>query len=222
MCVDMEKKLNIYIFLAVYLGIFVTTSCSTNFVPKLADKNSTNQRSIANSELDEFKTYYDSQLSLDRKSEINALQEGLAKYLIEAAHRDDEYKIKIYNEATTYFNKTYPLLLENIRTEKKGGTLFRTIKKAPLWTLKDELFFLNKSVESLPAPTVSIDLLEGIKLIAPFYKNMNIYKKAAMAGAYQNLFQTFIKSELNLYPSFNEIDDIIALEGNDNDKIFIK
>ena len=213
------KTLNHFVLSAALLSALITSSCST-YVDSRREETT---RSIANSQIDlvieEFKSHYEADLSEARKVEIKTVQENLVKYLLEATHSDDAYKIKIYNDATAYFNKIYPVLLENIRTEKKGGKEFVAIKKAPIWTLKDELNFLNRQVENLPKPKVSIDLIEGMKIVTPFYKNMTAESKAAMGAKYDVVAAKLLGAELNLHPSFQELDAIVDFQGSDNEKI---
>lgn len=97
-------------------------------------------REIANSDLEalleEFRGYYDANLSADRKAEIKTVQENLLKYLIDATESSDAYKIQIYRDANNYFNKVYPLVLQNIRNEKLGIKEFKEIKKHHYGRLK--------------------------------------------------------------------------------------
>lgn len=219
----MKKKLSIFIVLPSLIAALVVSSCSSNFTPK-TNYNEGLQRTVANSQLDqlfdEFKTHYESDLSADRKAEIKTVQENLLKYLIEATHSDEGQKIKIYNEATVYFNKIYPVLLENIRNEKKGLKTFTPVIKAPLWTLKDEIEFLNKEVEKFPSPKVSIDLLDGMKMMTPFYKNLSAEDKALAKANYDKGAEKLLGSHIDLNPSFNEIENVIEHKGSDEEKIF--
>lgn len=220
----MKKKLNIIIVLPSLILALLATSCSTNLSSVANYKNSSkNTRTVANSQLDqlfsEFKSQYESDLSADRKAEIKTVQENLLKYLIEATKGDDSHKIKIYNDATVYFNKMYPVLLENINNEKKGIKTFTPIVKAPLWTLKDELDYLNKEADKFPKPKVSIDLLDGMKMIAPFYKNVSSEEKASMSVNYDKEAEKLLGAQFDLHPSFTEIDSIIEFKGSDDEKI---
>lgn len=180
-------------------------------------------RKIANSNLDliidEFKSYYDSNLSLDRKNEIKLIQENLLKYLIEATSSDDTYKIKMYKQANQYFNKVYPQILHNIRNEKAGKKDFLIIQKAPQWTLKEELRFLNGVADLLPAPQVKIDLLEGLSLLSPFYKNINLDAKEKIGNHYGRAIQKIMGEKFNLHPSFSEIENL--MEANESEQVKI-
>jgi predicted unusual protein kinase regulating ubiquinone biosynthesis (AarF/ABC1/UbiB family) len=220
----MKKKLNSIIFLVASIMLLVT-SCSTvqNPIRLSPNEHFGSSRAVANSDLDvlvdEFKAHFESELSADRKAEIKTVQENLLKYLIEATNSDDAYKIKIYNDASNYFNKIYPVLLENIRTEKKGGKTFAAIKSAPIWTLKDELNFLNAEVENLPAPKIKVDLLEGLKIVSPFYKNLEAEKKAKLGANYDKTAGKILGAEFDLHPSFTELESLVEFNGTDDEKI---
>lgn len=201
---------------------FLASACALP-TPKIADHSIDSGRNVANSKLeliiDEFKSYYDSNISLDRKAEIKTVQENLLKYLIEATSTDDNYKIKMYGEASNYFNKMYPLILENIRNEKNGKKEFAVIEKAPLWTLKEEIKYLNKVVDKLPATKVRIELLEGLSLMSSMYKNINKENKAKLGEQYGTAVKKVMGSEFDLHPSFGEIEKIIEAEGSEKQKI---
>jgi predicted unusual protein kinase regulating ubiquinone biosynthesis (AarF/ABC1/UbiB family)/thiaminase len=180
-------------------------------------------RVIANSDLEllieEFKGYVDANLSVERKQEIRTVQENLLKYLIEATESTDAYKIKIYREANTYFNKVYPLVLQNIRNEKLGVKEFNVIKKAPLWSLKEELRYLNKEADSLPAPKVKVDLIEGLTLFSEIYKNIDQEQRTQMGANYQATVQKFMGEEFNLHPSYAELETLVEGQGTEEQKI---
>ena len=180
-------------------------------------------RVIANSNLDliidEFKGYYESSISLDRKNEIKLVQENLLKYLIEATSSDDAYKIKMYKEASHYFNRVYPQILHNIRNEKAGKKEFLVIQKAPQWTLKEELRFLNGVADLLPAPKVKVDLLEGLSLLSAFYKNINQETKGKLGNQYGVTVKKLMGENFDLHPSFNEIETLIDNQGSEQEKI---
>jgi len=212
----MKMKPNQLILLSALSAVLLFNSCATP-VPHHYG------RAVANSQLEsifeEFKSSYDNQLSAERKSEIRTVQENLVKYLIEATHSENERKIKIYNQATEYFNKVYPLILQNIRNEKSGVNKFAPIAKAPLWTLKDELDYLNKSVKDLPSPKVQIDLVEGMKLLAPFYKNLAAENKAAAQAKYDEAALKILGDKIDLQPGYKELEDILDFNGSDEDRI---
>lgn len=214
----MKKKLNSIILLVSLLA----ASCSVFNQPSIAPSLD-RSRGLANSAIDqvmdEFKVHFESELSAERRAEIKIIQENLLKYLVEATNSEDSYKIKIYNDASIYFNKIYPVLLTNIRNEKAGNKTFGAIVSAPIWTLKEELNFLNKEVATLPAPKVKIDLLDGLRLIAPFYKNLSPESKASAANDYDKVATKILGKEFNLHPSFAEIENIVEFNGNDNEKI---
>lgn len=213
-----KNKINL-IIIALILSLF-GTSCSHR---PLVNSGSGQNRVIANSPvdilLDEFKGYYDSNLSIDRKNEIKLVQENLLKYLIEATSGEEAYKIKMYKEASNYLNKVYPLVLENIRHEKNGINEFSVIKKAPLWTLKEELRYLNGVADSLPAPKVKIDLLPGLSLFSTFYKNIDQETKAQMGNQYGMAVKKLMGEEFDLHPSFIEIENLLDTEGTEEEKI---
>lgn len=209
------KKLNS----AVVLILFLLSACSEwSHRPSHSP-----DRNIANSKIDliidEFRSHYEADVSAARKGEIRILQENLLKYLIEATHSEEAYKLKIYQQATTYFNRMYPIILANIREEKNGGSKFQEIKKAPLWTLKDELEFLNAEAAAKPAPPFSIDLIEGMKMISPFYKNLDPASRSQLDQQYGHSVNRVLGQEFDLHPSFNEIDSVLTSEESDKDKI---
>lgn len=214
----MKKKLNSIILLVSLLA----SSCSV-FNQPVVGPSVDRSRGLANSAfdqiLDEFKVHFESELSAERRGEIKIIQENLLKYLVEATNSDDSYKIKIYNDASNYFNKIYPVLLNNIRNEKAGNKNFGAIVSAPIWTLKEELTYLNKEVAKLPDPKVKIDLLDGLKLIAPFYKNLSPELKVSAANDYDKAAAKILGKEFNLHPSFTEIENIVEFNDSDDEKI---
>lgn len=208
-------KNNILFFVLVLLF----NSCS--FYSTTSTKQA--ERGVANSKLDqvidEFKSHYESELSLERKKEMATVQENLLKYLIEATHGDDAHKVKIYKDATTYFNKVYPLVLANIREEKAGGKNYKEILKAPLWTLKDELDYLNVEVAKLPVPSVKIDLMEGMKILTPFYKNLTDESRSQLNAQYGKSITKILGQDFDLHPSFDEIESLLMQEDSEEEKI---
>lgn len=180
-------------------------------------------RVIANSDLeillDEFKGYYETNLSVERKAEIKTVEENLLKYLIEATSRDDAYKIKIFKEAENYFNKVYPVVLSNIRAEKAGVKEFTVIKKAPLWSLKEELRFLNNEAAKLPAPKIKIDLLEGLSLFSGLYKDINQENRAKLGDNYKMAVQKVMGADFDLHPNYEEIEKLLDSNGTEEEKM---
>jgi predicted unusual protein kinase regulating ubiquinone biosynthesis (AarF/ABC1/UbiB family) len=167
--------------------------------------------------LEELKTYYASNISEARKAEIITVQENLLKYLIEASSSDEAYKLKNYKEANVYFNKTYPLILANISAEKKNGESFHQVKKAPLWTLEEEIKFLNAEASSLPAPKIEMDLVQGLSILSQMYKHL-INKENIQNGlnkSYETISQKTLGNLFDLRPSFSEIEGL--LEANISD-----
>ena len=205
------KKLNTFVVLLFLL----LTNCAR------VDINQ--NRTIANSTTDqilgELRTALQSSISDDRKNEIRLVQENLVKYLIEMTNSDEAYRIKVFNDATVYFNKVYPVLLSNIKNEKTGFANFTPIVKAPLWTLKDELEYLNKNVANLPNGPFKIDLIEGLKVVAPVYQNLSLEEKNKLGQVYGNTANKLAGGRVDLVPSFEEIDKIVQLDGSDDEKI---
>lgn len=204
--------------------IFTLFLSACSFQKTVVNQTSNDQsRVIANSELeilfDEFKSYVDANLSVERKLEIRTVQENLLKYLIEATESSDADKIKIYREANNYFNKIYPLVLQNIRNERLGLKEFKAIQKAPLWTLKEELRYLNKEASSLPAPKIKIDLIEGLTFFSEIYKNVDAEQKARLGANYEATVQKFMGQEFNLHPSFTELEALLEGSGTEEQKI---
>lgn len=215
-----KNKLNFIPVLLIFT-LFVS-SCSFYKTAVINPSNDQN-REIANSDLDtliqEVKGYYDSNVSADRKAEIKIVQENLLKYLIEATESSDAYKIKIYKEANNYFNRVYPLVLQNIRNEKQGIKEFNEIKKAPLWSLKEEIRYLNKVAADLPAPKIKVDLIEGLSLFSGIYKNIDQEQKAKLGANYETTVQKVMGQEFNLHPSFTELETLLEAEGDEEQKI---
>ncbi len=171
--------------------------------------------------INEFKEYYQAELGPDRREEIKIFQENLLKYLIEASYSNDAHKIKIYKEASVYFNRIYPVLLLNIYREKRGDNRFIPIRQAPQWTLKDEIEFLNKEALSLSPPRFSIDLLKGLKILAPFYQRLPLKMKDKIAGKYSQFSRSAISERIDIYPEFEEIEDLLK-KGQTDDLRIIK
>jgi predicted unusual protein kinase regulating ubiquinone biosynthesis (AarF/ABC1/UbiB family) len=219
----MIKKLNTLFVLLATL-ILLATSCSTP-TPFVVQSNNKidGSRAVANSPtdlvLDELKLLIESEVSTERRTEIKIVQENLLKYLIEATESNDEFKIKVFKNATLYFNRIYPVLMNNIKTEKNGTGTIIPIKSAPIWTLKEELNYLNLEIGSLPNPKIKLDLLDGLRVIAPVFKKFNVEKKTAIAQNYQNAIGKILGTEFDLHPSFSEIENIIEFDGNDDEKI---
>jgi predicted unusual protein kinase regulating ubiquinone biosynthesis (AarF/ABC1/UbiB family) len=184
-------------------------------------------RAIANSDIekiiDEFQSFYQSQISQARKDEIKIVQGNLLKYLIEASASSDADKIKTYKEANTYFNRVYPLILENLRNEKLGINTLVEIKKAPLWTLKEEIRYLNKMAEKLTDPPVKIDLIKGLSIISEMYKNLALNKedKIKINGKYEAIAQKVMGDKFNLHPTFAEL-EALAEENVSEEKRILK
>lgn len=213
----MKMKPNHILVLAALTAGLLLNSCSSPVTPKYS-------RTVANSQLEtvfeEFKSSYENQLSSARKAEIRTVQENLIKYLIEATHGDEEHKIKIYNQASDYFNKVYPLLLQNIRNEKSGVDQFAPIVKAPLWTLKDEIEYLNKESAKLPASKIHVDLIEGLKMLAPFYKNMTAESKDSMKTKYDETAVKLLGDKIDFGPAYSELEALLDFNGSDEERIF--
>lgn len=218
-----RNKIN-FILVTLILSL-LGSSCShvVTSWQKGAEKTAPQSREIASSDIDaiieEFRGHYESNLSAARKAEIQTVQENLLKYLIEASSSDDSYKIKMYNEASEYFNRVYPLILSNIRNEKKGVAEFKEIKKAPLWTLKEEIRYLNKEAQSLPAPKVKIDLMQGLALTSQFYKNVDKETKEKIGGKYQDTVTKVFGENFDLHPKFTDVEALVESEGSDEEKI---
>lgn len=166
-------------------------------------------REIANTDLEELVreviTYTQSNISLERKNEIKIVQENLMKYLVEATSGTDAYKVKMYHEAENYFNKVYPLILFNLRNEKAGIQEFKVITKAPIWTLKEELLFLNKDAAKLPAPQVRVDLVKALSLLTSIYKKID--------------GQNILGAKFDLYPNLKDLDALLASDLSDEARI---
>jgi hypothetical protein len=217
----MKKPITLIVLVAL-----LTSSCSffnDRLGNQTSDLSSTDSsRDVASIKIDqiieEFKNHFESDLSAVRKEEVKIIQENLLKYLIEATNSEDSYKIKIYNDATTYFNKIYPVLLNNIKNEKVGKTSFDEIKRAPIWTLKEEIAFLNREVEKLPTAKVKINLLQALKMINPYYKKLTPELKSALADN-KVVVEKLLGKEFNLPPSFSEIDEVMGIKGSDNERI---
>lgn len=215
-----KNKINLIPIVLIFT--LVVSSCS--FQPsrvETVDKDTS--RVIANSDLevliDEFKSYYNSNLSADRKNEIKTVQENLLKYLIDATESSDAVKIKIYRDANNYLNKVYPLVLQNIRNEKLGIKEFKEIKKAPLWSLKEELRYLNKVAADLPAPKVKVDLIEGLSLFSEIYKGIDQAQRDQLGANYETTVQKFMGQEFNLHPSFTELENLLEANATEEQKI---
>ena len=203
--------------------LVIGTLLITCLIPACSMPVAKQGRGIANTELevllDEFKFHYETELSPARRVEIKILERNILKYLIEATSRDDMYKIKILNEAESYFNKIYPLIINNIRLEKNGEHIFKKINMAPLWTLQEELLFLNHEVEKLPAPKVRIKLLDGISMISGIYKNIDDNYRAKLDGNYQTVVQKLLGADFDLNPSYKEIEKILDSNSSDQEKM---
>jgi hypothetical protein len=221
---SMKKKFN---FLIVVITILLS-SCSV-FNTRTESRLVESPRNVASSSveriLEELKTYIEFDLSPERKEEIKIVQENILKYFIDTTHSDTAHKVQIYHEATNYFNKIYPILLENIRNEKKGVQFFVTIKRAPIWTLEEELKFLNKEVENLPSAAVKVDILQWIKLTSRYYQHLDADSKASIYDLYDTNVNTTNKvikvfgKDFSIPISFSEVDKILQFNGTDEEAI---
>ena len=198
------------------LLFLILDACSTPQVP-------TAQRQVAstniNQVLDEMMNYASSNLSEARLGEIKVLQENLVKYLIEATKSNDTYKIDVYRQATNYFNRIYPSILQNIKNEKSGIKQFTEIKQAPIWSLKEEIKFLNKEALKYPKPQQEVDLIDGLKILAPFYKNISKEDALKLNQKYDNTAAHVLGQEFELKPSYSEIENLVLMDGNDEERI---
>lgn len=214
------NKSSIVLFLLI-LGV-LGSSCSFE---RVAPHYETGQgREIANSELEglieEIKARYEADVSAARKAELKVFQENLLKYLIEATGQSDKGKIATYKQATNYFNRMYPLLMANLKTEKEGGGKFHEIKKAPFWTLKEEIRFLNTEADKFPEAAIKVDLIEGMKLVAPLYGSLEAKQKADLGGNYKNAVTKVLGQDFDLHPDFSELEALLETNyKNDDEKI---
>lgn len=215
-----KNKLN---FISIVLSFTLFVSSCSFYSTQVVKPITGQSREIANSDLDtlieEFKGHYNSNISANRKAEIKTVQENLLKYLIDATESSDTYKIQIYRNANNYFNRVYPLVLQNIRNEKLGLNEFQEIKKAPLWSLKEELIYLNKVVEDLPAPKIQVDLIEGLTLFSEIYKNIDKDQRNILGTNYQSTVQKVMGEEFNLHPSFSELENLLEGDTTETQKI---
>lgn len=181
------------------------------------------ERKIASTSInqlvDEAVGFTESNLSEARKVELKIFQENLLKYLIEASSSEDEHKIAIYRQASEYFNRVYPGIMQNIRNEKTGNKAFTEIKSAPLWSLKEEIKYLNKEAAKMPKPKVEIDLIDGLKIIAPFYKKISMTDADKLSKKYEQSVHKVMGQEFDLHPSYSEIDSLVQFDGSDDEKI---
>ncbi len=201
------------------LVLLIFTSCSQFY-------HSNVQRNVASEAIDklvdEAFLYAQDNLSEARKNDIKILQENLLKYLIEASSSEDAHKIAMYKDATEYFNRIYPAIMQNIRNEKKGINEFSEIKSAPLWSLKDELNYLNKESIHFPKSKIEIDLITGLKLVAPFYKQISEKNSNKLNNQYEKTVHKVMGQEFDLHPSYGELEELLKMEGTsatEEDKI---
>ncbi|MBY0414092.1 MAG: hypothetical protein K2Q18_07995 [Bdellovibrionales bacterium] len=221
-----NKKLNslsvslLLTLLVSFSGTTLITSCSTgdfNQVPR--------EREIANNDIDklieEFRNFYDNNLSAARKEDIKTVQENLLKYLLEATNSNEAYKIKIYKEANNYLNKVYPAVMNNLRNEKNGVNEFVEIKKAPIWTLKEEIRFLNMEAEKLPVGKVKVDFARGLSVFSKLYKSLVIddEMKAKADVKYKAAVQNLMGEKFDLYPSLKELELLIEANISDEKRV---
>lgn len=205
-----------------YLLILLLTFSSCSHDPQMGELPT---RDIANSELEkiieEFKGHYESQISQARKDEIKIVQENLLKYLIEASSATDAHKIKTYKEANNYFNAVYPVILENLSNEKIGVKTNSIILKAPLWTLKEEIRFLNEQVGALPKPKLKIDLIKGLSIISGMYRNLALDEKTKIKinGQYEAVGQKVRGEKFSLFPTFSELETLAEADLSDEKRI---
>lgn len=216
------KKNKFYYLTFVITFSVLTSSCSFN-KSEINTMDSPQSREIANSDLDnlnaEFKALYDFRPSTKRKNEIKVFQENILKYLIDATNSSDEKKILVYKEANNYFNKVYPLLLENFKNEKIGKKVFNEIKTAPLWTLRDELDYLNKAILDLPEPKIKIDLIAGLEILSEFYKHFDKIDKVKLGNRIQSTMQKVLGKDFNLHPKISELENILEANLTEDNRI---
>jgi hypothetical protein len=218
------KRLAPSFYLYLFFALLILSSCSTplNTIVQ-GDRKLSVSRSIADDNLESVLADINSQfssLSPDRKSELKILKENLIKYMLEAINTDDAYKIKIYYRAKTYLNKVFPIILKNIDSEVTGGKEFIIIRKAPLWTLKDELEFLDKEAEAYPKSIYDLDLIQGIKIIDYFNKKFSseIMQKN-IKKIYNKSLNKLSTEALAMVPQYEEVYALTHMDGSDQDKI---
>ena len=221
----MPMKINKTNIVPLLLSItLLAASCSHQSAVSLHETKQ--RRVIANSQLEslfeEIRSRYEADISAARKAELKIFQENLLKYLIEATGSDDKTKIATYKQATTYFNKMYPLLMENLKTEKEGGKSFHEIKKAPQWTLKEEIRFLNKEADKFPAPAIKVDLIEGMKLVAPLYHSLESEQKAKLGDNYKTTANKVLGQDFDLRPEFSELEALLDANDQDDNQRILK
>lgn len=183
------------------------------------------ERKIASASInqlvDEAMGFTVSDLSEGRQAELKTFQENLLKYLIEATSSEDQHKFAVYRQASEYFNRIYPGIMKNIRNEKLGINEYIEIKKAPLWSLKEEIKFLNREAERFPKAKVDIDLIEGLKIIAPFYKTISKEDANKLNKQYEKSVHKVMGETFDMHPSYSEIDSLVQFGGSDEEKILL-
>jgi hypothetical protein len=204
--------------ISLILLVFALISSSCSYSDRRPQERKIASVSV-NQLLEEVVGYAESNLSEARKSELQVFQENLLKYLIEASNSEDEHKIATYHQATEYFNRVYPGIIQNIRNEKSGVNSFVEIKSAPIWSLKDEIRYLNNEASKFPKPKLEIDLIDGLKIVAPFYKTISKADANKLAKQYDKTVHHVMGQEFDLHPSYNEIDSLLKMEGSDEEKI---
>jgi predicted unusual protein kinase regulating ubiquinone biosynthesis (AarF/ABC1/UbiB family) len=197
--------------------LFLLSSCSHQY-PVHTDRKVASE--TINQLIDESILYVNSNLSDARKSEIKTFQENILKYLIASTEIENSEKVAIYNQATIYFNRVYPAIMQNIRNEKSGINQFVEIKSAPLWTLKDEIEYLNAEALKLPKPNIEIDLISGMKIVKPIYKAAAVNNKDKIQNVYDKSVQKIIGQDFDLAPTFSDLESLVQMNGSDEERIF--
>jgi predicted unusual protein kinase regulating ubiquinone biosynthesis (AarF/ABC1/UbiB family) len=180
-------------------------------------------RSIANAnigtDLSEFKKYFQSSISDDRKKELTILQENILKYFIEASKGSDTHKLKTFDEASVYFNKIFPIILNNIKNEQSGIFEFIEIKQAPLWTLKEEIRFLNILAANLPDPKIKINLIEGLEFLSSTFQSISSGQKEVVLKNTDSMFSKILGEKAKVFPSSLEIEEVLSTKGSQHERI---
>ncbi len=108
-------------------------------------------------------------------AEVKKLGENLLRFVLHASFKSDDEKLEILSQAENYFNKTAFQINQNILAIASGrNDDLYTIQKVPLWTVTDEVNWLNRSVEDLPALKVGVNFEYILNMVS--HLNLSLFE----------------------------------------------
>lgn len=153
-------KLTTIIQLIIFLFLYSLVSCT----PKVIRSPSSIDLSSIAKEMSQkgWEAIPESQ-----KAELIILRDNMLRYVLHASYKSNDEKLRIMQDAQTYFNKASSQILENIYAiETDADTELLKLKKAPSWSVESEVDFLNKSLKDVPSPRRGVNFNSILELVS--------------------------------------------------------